>query len=113
MKKPRCPSWGKFWRVDQVIECLSFGDKREMVERELLKAMPDAYEDKRPPDNPNWKPGDEGPKNEFPPDADTYDLLRQTLNHAWRNLPLEVQEAIIQAFKDDGVTGDEDEGTSG
>lgn len=91
----KCPC---HWRVDEVIECLSFGTMRAQVERELLAAMPDAYENKRKPDRPGWKPGDEDARNEFPPEPDTFDLLRQTLNHAWKKLSPEVQQAIATAY---------------
>jgi hypothetical protein len=87
--------------VDEVIECLSFGDMLGQVQRELLEAMPDAYENKRNPDRPGWRPGDEDARNEYPPEPDTYDRLHQTLNHVWRKLSIEVQQAIVNAYQKD------------
>ena len=94
-----CPGWARLWRVDEVIECLSFGDKREQVERELLAAMPDAYDNKRPPDRPGWKPGDDDARNEFPPEPDLADIHGQSLRHAWKKLSHTVKAAIVEAYQ--------------
>jgi hypothetical protein len=99
MNKLPCPSWARQWRVDEVIECLSFGNMRQKVTEELLAAMPDAYTNKRPPDRKDWKPGDEDARNEYPPEPDTADRYRQSLNHAWKKLSLEVQQAIVEAYR--------------
>jgi hypothetical protein len=95
----RCPGWAEFWRVDEVIECLPLGDNRRAIEAELLLVMPDAYDNKRPPDNPDWKPGCGEPRNELPPDPDQADLDGQSLRTIWRRLTKETRLAIIAAYE--------------
>jgi hypothetical protein len=36
------------WSVDECLECLTLGKAREVVERELLEAAPNAYETRKP-----------------------------------------------------------------
>jgi len=97
-QKVPCPDWARLWRVDEVIECLSFGDLRAQVQRELLAAMPDAYDNKRPPDRPNWQPGDDDARNELPPEPDLADIHGQSLRHAWKKISDAVKAAIVEAY---------------
>lgn len=94
-KKVPCPDWARFWRVDEVIECLPVSEE---VRRELLVAMPDAYDNKRPPDRPGWKPGEGEPRNELPPEPDTYDGLGQSLRCIWCKLTHSTKHAIVEAY---------------
>lgn len=103
----KCPDWAKVWRVDEVLECLSFGPKRQAVTDALLRAMPAAYQDKRPPDRPDWTPGCGEARNELPPDPDQANIDGQSLNHVWDQLTPDIQQAIHDAYeKENG--GDDD-----
>ena len=89
----------KYWTADEVIECLSFGDDRGFVERELLKAAPGVY------NRPVVTMGDYGPEGPVEPDAPG--RVEYSMGQVWRKLPDRAKVAIIKAAKDEW--GDEDE----
>lgn len=83
LKMPTC---APYWDVDQVIECLSFGDHRQAVTSALLEAMPNAYGDR--------------PFREIPePDANPQFKLARI----WHKLDTTVQQRILIALAQEGA----------
>lgn len=75
-----------YWRVDEVIECLTFGDKRHDVERALMEAMPQAYQSSKVSQSPEIA---EWPEPDRDPD--------RKVSLIWDKLPAEVRDAITAA----------------
>lgn len=87
------PAWAKYRSVDEIIECLSFGDMRKQVERELMAACPHAYDD--------LPPATQDPEVPFEyPDqlSAAQEAAGTTLDVHWNKLSQPVQQAIIAAY---------------
>jgi len=82
----KMPDVAHYWDVDQVIECLSFGEHRQEVTSALLTAMPNAYGDR--------------PFREIPePDANP----QYKLDKVWHKLDLGIQQRILIALAQEGA----------
>lgn len=89
----------EYWSVDEVIECLSLGDNHLAVEKELLAAMPDAY-NRDWTTSPEIEPGKFHRETPPEPDAD-HD---KKLKFIWDKLSEPCQTAInTAATKEFGV----------
>jgi hypothetical protein len=90
VQRLKCPEGLAGYKVDEAIECLSYGDDRAAVERELMAACPDAYE--AHPDDPDGEAG----RHEWP-EAGTHADRR--VGRFWPKLSPAVQHAMVVAYR--------------
>lgn len=82
--KTDIPAALTYWRVDEVIECLSFGEHRHEVEQALLTAMPEAY-------------GGELPGEDDWPEPDASRDAPYKLSVVWGKLDTSIQGYVAEA----------------
>jgi len=80
--------WKETYRVDEVIECLPLGPNHDAITRELLNAMPNAY------DGP--VPGED----DSPWEIDHPNRTDYGLDKVWHKLSQETQATIENAYRE-------------
>lgn len=84
VEKLDIPAQIQYWRVDECMECLSFGEDRRMVEAALLTLMPTAYGE-----------SEAAKERETPPEPDADPEFK--LSAIWDRLTDYEKRAIIKA----------------